>query len=80
MESSSRIAEARRLVRLARYVIGAVAVAGFAVSGAAVRDAHPATQHAGTSSESSDSTSLSFGTGSLGDSGDDVPQVQSAGS
>jgi len=80
VESSSRIAEARRRVRLARYVIGAVAVAGFAVFGAAAHGSHPATHHTLPSSESSDSTSFSFGSGSLGDSGDAIPQVQSGGS
>ena len=81
MEPSSRIAKARHRVRFARYVIGALAVAGFAVFGAAARDAHPATQHATQSAEESQSDdSFGFGTGSLGDSGSAQPQIQSAGS
>ena len=81
MEPSSRIAKARRRVRAARYVIGALAVAGFAVFGAAARDAHPATHHAvQTAAESQSDDSFSFGSGSLGDSGSAVPQIQSSGS
>ncbi len=81
MEPSSRIAKARRRVRAARYVLGAVAVAGFAVFGAAARDAHPATHHAvQTSDDSQSDDSFSFGNASLGDSGTAVPQIQSSGS
>jgi hypothetical protein len=81
VESSSRIARARRRVRAARYVIGAVAVAGFAVFGAAARDAHPATHHAVQASDDSQSgDSFSFGSASLGDSGSAQPQIQSSGS
>ena len=83
MEPSSRIAKARRRVRAARYVIGAVAVAGFAVFGAAARDAHPATHHTVQASDASQSEdSFSFGTPSLGSSGGSgsAPQVQSGGS
>jgi hypothetical protein len=84
VEPSSRIAEARRRVRLARYVLGAAAVAGFAVFGAAARGAHPATHQAASTAESSDSqtasSSFGFGTASLGDSGNAAPQIQSGGS
>ena len=81
MEPSSRIAKARRRVRAARYVIGALAVAGFAVFGAAARDAHPATHHAvQTADDRQSDDSFSFGSGSLGDSGSAVPQIQSSGS
>jgi hypothetical protein len=81
VESSSRIAEARRRVRLARYVLGAGSVAGLAVFGVAVRDAHPATHHTvQQASESDDATTFSFGGSSLGDSGSGAPQVQSSGS
>lgn len=84
MEPSSRIAKARRRVRAARYVIGAVAVAGFAVFGIAARDAHPATSHAvQTADDSQTEESFSFGAPSLGSSGDSgsaLPQIQSAGS
>ena len=84
MEPSSRIAEARRRVRVARYVFGAAAVAGFAVFGAAARSAHPATTHSVATVEStdseSDSSSFGFGSGSLGDPGNAAPQIQSKGS
>jgi hypothetical protein len=81
VEPSSRIAKARHRVRFARYLIGAVAVAGFAVFGAAARDAHPATRHATQATEENQSNdSFSFGTGSLGDAGSALPQIQSAGS
>ena len=81
MDPSSRIAKARRRVRAARYVIGALAVAGFAVIGAAARDAHPATHHAVQTSDASQASgSFSFGNGSLGDSGSAAPQIQSSGS
>jgi hypothetical protein len=81
VEPSSRIAKARRRARAARYVIGAVAVAGFAVFGAAARDAHPATHHAvQTSDDTQSDDSFSFGTASLGDSGSAAPQIQSSGS
>jgi hypothetical protein len=81
MESSSRIAKARRRVRAARYVIGALAVAGFAVFGAAARDAHPATHRAVQASDDTQSDdSFSFGNASLSDSGSAVPQIQSSGS
>ena len=83
MESSSRIAEARRRVKLARYVLGAGAVAGLAVFGAAARDAHPATHQViqPSSSESDESSStFSLGGSSLGGAGSSAPQVQSGGS
>jgi hypothetical protein len=81
VEPSSRIARARRGVRAARYVIGAVAVAGFAIFGAAARDAHPATHHAVQVSDDNQSDdSFSFGNASLGDSGSALPQIQSSGS
>ena len=80
MESSSRIAEARHRVRLARYVLGAGSVAGLAVFGVAARDAHPATHHAVQAAESNDATTFSFGGSSLGDSGSAAPQIQSSGS
>jgi len=84
VEPSSRIAEARRRVRVARYALGAAAVAGFAVFGAAARGAHPATHHSASTVEStdseSDSSSFGFGSGSLGGSGNAAPQIQSMGS
>ena len=81
MEPSSRIAKARRRVRAARYVIGALAVAGFAVFGArhATR-IRPRTTPVQTADESQSDDSFSFGSGSLGDSGSAVPQIQSSGS
>jgi hypothetical protein len=83
VEPSSRIAKARRRVRAARYVIGAVAVAGFAVFGIAARDAHPATHHTVQVSDDNQSDdSFSFGTPSVGSSSDygSAPEVQSGGS
>jgi hypothetical protein len=81
VEPSSRIAKARHRVRVARYLIGALAVAGFAVFSAAARDAHPATHHASQAVEQNQSDdSFSFGSGSLGDAGSAQPQIQSAGS
>ena len=87
MEPSSRIAKARRRVRAARYLIGALAVAGFAVFGAAARDAHPATSHTvqtaqddQVAQDDQSNDSFSFGSPSLGDSGSAPPQVQSGGS
>jgi hypothetical protein len=84
VEPSSRIARARRRARTARYMIGAVAVAGFAVFGVAARAAHPATSHAvQTADDNQAEDSFGFGTPSLGSSGDSgsaLPQIQSAGS
>jgi hypothetical protein len=81
VESSSRIAEARRRVRLARYALGTVAVAGLAVFGVAVRDAHPATHHPVQPAENDDSAStFSFGGSSLDGAGSAAPTIQSGGS
>jgi len=87
VEPSSRIAKARYRVRAARYLIGALAVAGFAVFGAAARNAHPATHHSVQTAQDDQiaqddqsDDSFGFGSPSLGDSGFAQPQVQSGGS
>ena len=86
MEAPSRIDTARRQVRIARYSLGAAAVAGFALFAAAARASHPgastATPAPSTSSYEDDSQStqsFDFGNGSIGPSSG-APSVQSGGS
>jgi hypothetical protein len=93
MQPLSRIATARRNVRIARYAIGITAAAGLAVFAAAARASHPGSHHsvragqaaATTSSSSStqSSTDNYFGDGGgsyIGPSGSAGSQLQSGGS
>jgi hypothetical protein len=89
METPSRLDNARRQVRIARYSIGAVAVAGFALFAMAARAAHPGKSSTAAAVSSSASTSASddqtaesfgFGTGSISPSVGSTPSVQSGGS
>ena len=88
----SRIAAARRRLRIARYSIGAAAATAFALFGVAARDAHPATHTASTvASTGATSTaattqepqedSFSYdGGASIAPSSSNTPAVQSSGS
>jgi hypothetical protein len=83
----SRIAAARRRLRIARYSIGAAAAAAFALFGIAARDAHPATHTASTVSstsattQASEESSFSYdGGAALAPSSSNTPTVQSSGS
>ena len=90
MAQPSRIEEARRRLRRARFGVGAVAAAGFAVFALAARAAHPGTAGASQSTSFAQQTSSSddqragdsgfdFGQGSIGPS-TGAPSVQSGGS
>jgi len=86
MEAPTRIETARRQLRVARYSLGAAAVAGFAVFALVARAAHPGTstttQAPSTATYEGDSQSaptFDFGNGSIGPS-NSVPSVQSGGS
>ena len=91
MRQPSRIEEARRRLRRARFGIGAAATAGFALFVFAARATHPGTSAAShvatvtqqTSSsdddETSDSFGFDFGSGSIGPS-IGGPSVQSGAS
>jgi hypothetical protein len=89
METPSRLDQARRRLRVARYGIGAAAVAGFGVFGLAARAAHPGTRTHSSSASSAvvrseddaDSVqSFDFGDGSIGSSTGGAPAIQSGGS
>ena len=84
MAPPTRIQTARRRLQVARYSIGATALAAFAAFGFAVRDAHPATKApssaaastnvAGSSTTFSGSASISPAPQSF------APSIQSSGS
>ena len=88
MKKPSRIADARRNVRLARFAIGVSAAAALAASAAAARVAHPGTHHStrvrATTAAVDQSTANSFFFGddssSVGPSGSASPQIQSGAS
>ena len=92
MHAPSRIEPVRRRVRILRYLIGAVAAAGFAGAAVAARASHPATHHATTAASSaatasssqddqSQQQSNSFGFGdSFVSPSQSAPSVQSGGS
>ena len=87
MEDSSRIAKARRRLRVARVSIGATAAAGFLVFALAARASHPGTHHTQVSSagDSSDdvqaqSDDFSFGSGSISPATGGSTTLQSGGS
>jgi hypothetical protein len=89
MGQPSRIEDARRRLRRARFGIGACAAAGFALFVFAARAAHPGTSAAAPNvtqqsfssddGESSNSSGFDFGSGSIGPSGGGF-SVQSGGS
>jgi len=86
MDAPSRLERARRQVRVARYSLGAAAVAGFALFAVAARVAHPGTStpapSASTAVADDDQQSTStfdFGGGSIGPS-NAAPSIQSGGS
>jgi hypothetical protein len=88
MEPGSRIATARRQLRVARLSIGAVAAAGFALFVFAARAAHPGTSSAATSTQAASAASeddsrtgtFDFGQASIGPSGGGGASVGSGGS
>ncbi|MFL5952803.1 MAG: hypothetical protein ACJ76I_01675 [Gaiellaceae bacterium] len=83
---SSRLATARRRLRVARYGIAALAAAGFAGGIAAARASHAAVHHTTASSQavqsdqSDQSGSFGFGSGSYIAPATSAPAVQSGGS
>jgi hypothetical protein len=87
MDAPSRLERARRQLRVARYSLGAAAVAGFALFGVAARAAHPGTSTpaptASTATASDDdqqsTSTFDFGDGSIGPS-NSAPSIQSGGS
>jgi hypothetical protein len=90
MTAPSRLEPARRRVRIARYVIGALAGAGFAGVAVAARDSHPATHHASATSgaavaspsqddQAQGSQSFGFGDSFVSPS-QSAPSVQAGGS
>ena len=89
----SRIAQARRKIRVARAAIGVGAVAALTVFAGLARASHPATSHARTGATTArQSSAAQNGDGTffggdggdsysyLGPSGSAAPQVQSGGS
>jgi hypothetical protein len=88
METPSRLDHARRQLRVARYGIGAAAVACFGIFGLAARAAHPGSRvHSSSASSSATVQSeddsfgdFDFGDGSIGGSSGTAPSVQSGGS
>jgi Na+/H+-dicarboxylate symporter len=88
MKPSSRIATARRNVRIAQYAIGGTAAVALAAFAAAARVAHPGTHSVrsgqaatATSATATASSSEFFGDdSSIGPSGSATPQVQTGGS
>jgi hypothetical protein len=87
METPSRLDQARRQLRVARYGLGAAAVACFGIFGLAARAAHPGIRmHASSASSSaveSDDDSVQdfdFGDGSIGSSTGSAPAIRSGGS
>ena len=85
----SRMATARRRIRIARYSIGALATAAFAMVGIAARSSHPATTPARSSNagsrtvraDDSQADAFSFdGGGFISPSTSDTPTIQSGGS
>jgi hypothetical protein len=91
MSKPTRIASARRNVRIARFTIGVTAAAALAAFAAAARVSHPGTHAtraratAGTATASFDHSSAdSFfgddGSSSVGPSGSATPQIQSGAS
>jgi hypothetical protein len=89
MKQPSRLDDARRNVRVARYAIGIGAAVGLAAFAAAARVSHPGSSHvtrtqAATTSADQSTTGDFFSGGddsySLGPSGSAAPQVQSGGS
>lgn len=80
---SSRLANARRRLRIARYAIVAVAAAGFGGGVAAARASHPATagrSTAITQPARAQSDDFSYGGGSYIAPATSAPSVQSGGS
>ena len=85
MAASTRMQTARRRLRLARFSIGATALAAFAAFGFAVRDAHPATKAATPSTaataSTTDSSTTFGGSATISPAPQSfAPSVQSAGS
>jgi Na+/H+-dicarboxylate symporter len=87
MKPSSRIATARRNVRIAQYAIGGTAAVALAVFAAAARVSHPGTHsaqsgQAATAATTTTASSSEFfgGDSSIGPSGSASPQVQTGGS
>ena len=91
MQPLSRIATARRNVRIAQYAIGLTAAVGLAAFAAAARASHPGSHHsvragqaaAASSSSSTQSSTDNFfdgGGSSIGPSGSAGSQLQSGGS
>jgi hypothetical protein len=82
---SSRLAAARRRLRVARYAIVAIAAAGFGGGVAAARASHPST-HSGSASSTQavqatqSSDDLGFGSGSYVAPATSAPVIQSSGS
>ncbi len=91
MAQPSRIEEARRRLRTARFGIGAAAAAGFALFVFAARAAHPGTSNAtqvtpaveqitgNNDDQTSDDYGFDYGSGSIGPS-TGAPSVRSGGS
>ena len=84
--SSSRLAKARRRLRVAKYAIVAVAAAGFGGGIAAARASHPATSSHTTAvtqpaqTESASDDDFSYGGGSYIAPATSAPSIQSGGS
>jgi hypothetical protein len=79
---SSRLATARRRLRVARYGIAALAAAGFAGGIAAARASHAAVHHTSVTSQAvqSDQSSFGFGSGSYVSPATSAPEIQSSAS
>ena len=91
MSQPSRVASARRNVRIARYTIGVTAAAALAAFAAAARVSHPGhatrarTSNASTTASALDRSAATFfgddsGASAIGPSGSASPQIQSGGS
>lgn len=90
MQQPSRIAVARRRLRVARYAIGITAAAAFAAFAGVARSSHPGTSHASRTgagvATSTQSAASGFFAGQadsyagIGPSGSATPQIQSSGS
>jgi hypothetical protein len=90
MQQPSRIAVARRRLRVARYAIGVTAAVSFAGFAAVARATHPGTHQstataASVSNASQSASSDFFGNqtnsySGIGPSGSATPQIQSSGS
>ena len=86
----TRIDQARRNVKIARYTIAVTAAAGLAAFAAAARVAHPGTHSSGRAQSATDSAAAASSdddffsddssSSAIGPSGSASPQIQSGGS